>query len=185
MANARLLIITGAPCSGKSTLAALLRTELRWPLLAKDAYKEALFDSLGIGDRAWSKRLSDAAYALMFQSAGELLASGCSCILEGNFRWFEQQARFAALERAHRETRRLQLFCNAPDEVLLRRYRERCETAPRHPGHVDAEAANDVEAEFAEPRMPLPLAGTTLIFDSCRRDAIARLREEVRAWASL
>jgi predicted kinase len=55
-----LLVVTGAPATGKSTIATRLATTLGWPLLAKDDLKEALFDVLGTGDRQWSRRLSDA-----------------------------------------------------------------------------------------------------------------------------
>jgi predicted kinase len=58
----RNVVISGSPGSGKSTLAMALRKQIRWSLLAKDDYKERLFDSMGTGDRAWPRRLSDLAW---------------------------------------------------------------------------------------------------------------------------
>ena len=45
-----LVVVTGLPGSGKTTIAGPLAAELGWPLLGKDTIKEALFDALGTGD---------------------------------------------------------------------------------------------------------------------------------------
>lgn len=46
------VIVNGPPGSGKSTLAGPLAERLGVPLLAKDAVKETLLDTLGYADRA-------------------------------------------------------------------------------------------------------------------------------------
>jgi predicted kinase len=45
-----LVLVTGPPASGKTSLAQPLARHLGRPLLGKDTIKEALFDSLGTGD---------------------------------------------------------------------------------------------------------------------------------------
>jgi hypothetical protein len=81
-----LIVISGPPASGKSALAACLQARHRWPLLAKDTIKECLFDSLGVGDRTWSRRLSDASFELMFRLAAAALGVTPVLMIEGNFR---------------------------------------------------------------------------------------------------
>lgn len=67
-----LVLVNGAPASGKSTLAARLARELALPLIAKDALKEVLFDTLGAPDHARSRELSAASYDLIYAVIGSL-----------------------------------------------------------------------------------------------------------------
>lgn len=75
----RYVIVSGLPGSGKSTLARRLAPALGLPLLDKDDILEALFDSLGIGDADWRKRLSRSAdevlRRLATQMEGAILAT--------------------------------------------------------------------------------------------------------------
>jgi adenylate kinase family enzyme len=43
----RVVIVSGAPGAGKSTMAGPLAGELGFPLLSKDVIKETLFDVVG------------------------------------------------------------------------------------------------------------------------------------------
>jgi predicted kinase len=58
-----LIVVTGLPGSGKATLSAELAARLDLPLIAKDRYKEILFDTLGVRDRSWSRQIGQAAIA--------------------------------------------------------------------------------------------------------------------------
>jgi predicted kinase len=87
----KLLLVTGLPASGKSTVARLLARRYGAPLIAKDAIKEPLFDVLGADSAAHSRKLSDASFAVMFALTRDLLAAGVSVVLEGNFRAGEHE----------------------------------------------------------------------------------------------
>jgi predicted kinase len=158
-----LIVVSGLPSSGKSTIAKQLQGYLPYPLIAKDTLKELLFDSLGTGDRAWSKRLSGAAYTLLFSQTVDHLRLGHSCIIEGNFRWCDLHARFAEL-RAF-EPHVVQLHCIADPAVLVDRFRQRASS--RHAGHVDQASDEEITRELRESEQhPLPLPGTLVTCDT-------------------
>jgi len=151
-----LIVVTGAPGSGKSTIAAALASELELPLLAKDDVKEALFEALGTGDREWSTKLGGATYEVLFAVARRLLESGTSCILESNFSQAEPL-------RSLPPARVVQIFCTASAELILNRYSGRA----RHPGHLDDEIVAELRKRLANQEwQPLDLQGKLIELDT-------------------
>jgi predicted kinase len=136
------VVITGMPATGKTTLARELGARLGWPVIEKDVLKEALYDTLGVGDVEWSQRLGTATYALIFAIAGAVLTAGGSLVAEANFFRGADEARFAGLPAC----RVLQVYCHAPLEVLVERYASRIGT--RHPGHLDGDRVAELRARY-------------------------------------
>lgn len=64
-------VVTGLPASGKSTLARAVGKALALPVVDKDEILEALFDSLGVGDAEWRRRLSRAADEVLRRQASQ------------------------------------------------------------------------------------------------------------------
>lgn len=167
-----LIVVTGPPAAGKTTVARGLAVRLRLPLIAKDTIKEALFDGLGAGDLAWSQRLGQATYLAMLGLAEESVAAGASLVLEANF-IRGGESRLAALR-----ARFVQVHCSAPLEVLIERYRSR----ERHPGHVDAERIGTLrEAVETGRHEPLDLPGETIRLDTTEPVDLDALAERVTA----
>jgi predicted kinase len=168
-----LIVVTGMPSSGKTTLAEDLAHRLQLPLIAKDEIKESLYESLGADDVAASGRLGTAAFELIFALAGTMLADGVSVIVEANF-FRDQAPTFAALP-PHRT---IQLHCEAPLPVLLDRYARRT----RHPGHHDAEKIDELPARFASgAHAPLDIDGELIRLDTTRPIELHDLAERIRA----
>jgi predicted kinase len=154
-----LVIITGLPCTGKTTLARTIAAGLGLPLLAKDDIKERLFDSLGWSDREWSKKLGRATFDLLFYFIEVELRAGHSLIAEARF--FSQYHLEVFQEMQQRQPfRPLVIECVADGEILLRRFIGRSESGERHPGHVDHTSYAEAEAVFLhEEPLPFDLGG--------------------------
>jgi predicted kinase len=144
------LIVTGPPCTGKTTLARRLAATFTLPLMAKDTIKETLFESLGTPDRAGSKRLGGACMELLYLYVESQVAARRSCIVEGNF-----VARFGTPAFRRVQERYpfvpIQVNCVADPAVLAARFRARALSGERHPGHQDHLPR--------DPRLDLPLPG--------------------------
>ena len=158
MRQAHLILITGLPGTGKSTLARTLARHYAMPLICKDAIKEPLFDTFGASDREDSRRLSDASFAVMFSMLRDCTAAGTDVILEGNFRPGEHERLLSDAS-----VRIAQVLCTVSEPVRIARLKARATDPSRHPGHRDA--------EFVASHTPsatgfLHLPGERLTFDT-------------------
>jgi predicted kinase len=138
----RLVYVSGAPGSGKSSLAVPLAAELGFALLTKDRIKESLHDALGPPqpDRAWSRRLGAAAMELMWT----LAADAPAVVIEANFRPYSdyERARLSALA-----PHPVEVHCACPPGLAVKRYN----TRTRHPVHVLTTLDLAAMAEFDRP----------------------------------
>ncbi len=181
-----LILITGAPAAGKTTLGVQLAARLQVPFLAKDAIKEQLFDTLGWSDRAWSQRLSRASFALLYAWIEAHLRVGAPLVVEANFKPEYDSPRFLALRERY-PFALYQIVLRAAPEALQARFAARHAAGARHPGHGDA----DFGAEFAAQLEgglygPLELPGETLALDTTEMQTVdfAAVVETVCRWAA-
>jgi predicted kinase len=166
MPDPLLIIVTDKPGSGKTTLARRLAADFRLPLLYKDGIKEQLFDALGWSDRAWSCKLGQATYPLLYYFVEVQLAAGVSCIVESNFSREYATPDFHTLQQKYR-FRPFQIHCFADGETLLRRFKTRAESAERHPGHVEQDNYAEFEHHLLHDVMePIDIAGTLYPLDT-------------------
>jgi predicted kinase len=158
MEPGRVIVVTGLPGAGKSTLAADLAVRYRLPLLAKDFIKEPLLDVLGAADAAASRRLSDASFAALFRFAAEWAGGGHSFILEGNFRSGEHEA---PLRETLGAADVAQVLCRVPETERLARLAAREGDSSRHAGHRFGERLSATGCGVSNMVPPGVLAGRT------------------------
>lgn len=158
----RVIIVSGPPASGKTTVARPLARRLGFALLSKDDIKESLYTSLGggPGDPAFSSRIGAAAMDLLWD-----LAPHCpSVILEANFRTRspEERARVADLD-----AQVVEVHCRLPLDEASRRFADRARAERHHPAHPLREMSLERMTEYAAPFALSPVIelDTTLPID--------------------
>lgn len=122
----RLVLVTGPPSAGKTTLAASLSAQLELPLLSKDHFKERLahIESSVDDPRDRSRLLSDLAWEHLFEAARR----STEALIEGNVP-IELKEHVISLH-----PRPVEIFCRVPLEVLEARLGGRDD---RHHVHDD------------------------------------------------
>jgi len=151
------IIVQGQPCTGKSRLVRTLTNRLGIPYIARDEFKEVLFDRLGTRDREWSQKLGGASYDLLFAAFEKLLQTRSNFLIESNFTPDLHSQKIAALLRSHGYSA-IDLFLEADPDVLMERFIHRWTTGERHRGHVDNERIEDLRERLKDsPLQPLGL----------------------------
>ena len=156
------VVVSGAPATGKTTLARRLARDVDARLLSKDAIKEALADAIGLPRTvAESSQLGDAAYAALFALLRSTVEAGRAVVVEANFRRGRSEDE---LSRALRGADLRQVHCTTAPERIEARYRDRSD---RHRAHLDALRIDDVAGEVVDGRYaPLTVDGHLLVVET-------------------
>src|SRR5436190_14692998 len=115
-----LVVVTGAPATGKSTIARDLAAELRIPFLSKDELKERLYEVFGSGDTI-EKRIERAALAILHSVAASELDAGVSVVVESDFDAAYDARPLRELVEA-RDVRAVQIHCGGDTETIVRNF---------------------------------------------------------------
>jgi predicted kinase len=144
-----LIVVTGLPGSGKSTISNSLADRLALPLIAKDRFKEILFDTLGTADMAWSQRIGAAAIALQY----DVMSSVSHAVVDSALWTDRSEPELVALQRPM-----IQVFCDCPFELARYRFFARVgDAALRHRGFSEGEMSEEDYDRFKPLREPLRL----------------------------
>jgi predicted kinase len=142
----QIVIVSGAPGAGKTTLAIPLAQELGFALFSKDLVKETITDALGAGggDLPASRRLGGAAMELLWM----LAQHAPQAVLEANFRPHSdyERARLAAFNADI-----VEVYCECGSDEAARRFRDRAAVAGRHAAHPLREMSPAMLAEYDRP----------------------------------
>jgi len=144
-----IIIVTGRPAAGKSTLAKWLSQELKLPLVSKDSIREELFDQLGWKDREWAQALGRASVDMMFYFAQAELEVSHSIIMDNAFHPPISTPRFQTLKEQY-NAESFQIVCDADRETLFQRFKARAGSGNRHPGHSDEDVLDQLYINLAD-----------------------------------
>ena len=127
-AAATIVLVTGIPASGKSTLSRLLSDALLLPVLSKDVVKEALHDSLGTTDPvAVSKASAEVIWRLLPHfPAGAIVDMWLDPVRDAG-------VAVDGLRRGGIISGAVEIQCRCPGDVAVERYRRRSRS-PAHRG---------------------------------------------------
>ena len=128
------ILITGHPATGKTTLAHYLAQALGLPLLYRDGLKEKLADTLGWSDDEWSLKLGSATWELLYHLVETLLRAQVAHIVESNFTPQYATPRWQTL-MAQYPLQIIQIRCEADPVITAQRHQARKERGERHPIH--------------------------------------------------
>lgn len=163
------ILLTGLPGSGKTTLSRPMAKELHLPVLHLDTIKEAIFDSVGYSTRAWSEFLSTAGREIGMRQLPQV----GPCILDMFMTLAEARARLK--DQAELV---VEIHCRLSYEAAYERFSVRARSGERHPGHVDTEVTFEFYKSALIPYMvdrPFRLGGPVLEVDTSREVDLAAL----------
>ena len=167
-----LVVVSGPPAAGKTTLARGIGQRLGLPVFTKDDLKESLYDSLGWDDLDSSRRFGKASIDLLFNIMEVQLSAGKGLIAESNFYARYDPPRFKRLAERCRH-RLLQVYCSTTDEAIVSRYRARGASGSRHPAHFDGANVERLRQGLAEGVWePLDVPGRLITVDTSSFEAV-------------
>ncbi|MBQ3075562.1 MAG: AAA family ATPase [Clostridia bacterium] len=128
------IVLTGMPATGKSTICKALAEHFGFPVVEKDAIKEELFDTVGFTCYAEKRALDHAANAVVIHVVEEILKVGGNVLIDNNFDDVSGK-RFQSLLEQY-APKCVCVFLRGDLGVLHRRYTLRDNAHARHLGHV-------------------------------------------------
>lgn len=125
----KLILVTGAPASGKSTIAEAISKHTRIRYISKDLFKIRLFERYGFTTHSEKKRLSILGESQMYDEIQQCVDTNENLIVDNNFKDFIKIREIIKEKNVDLYC----IYCDCEYELLAQRYNERIRTGNRHP----------------------------------------------------
>lgn len=126
----RLIILTGAPASGKSSIAKAVGKELGIDVISKDGFKIELFEKYGFTNHAEKKKLSIMGEEMMHETIKKYVMQNKDLFVDNNFKHFDSIRDILENTEVIVEIRCI--YCVADYDILAKRYNDRIRNGNRH-----------------------------------------------------
>lgn len=129
--NTRLIIVSGLPCTGKTTIARSIAKHLQLPMVNADTYRMFLFDEFDTPSGREKQEVENASVPFLFELVEVQLATQRSCVVETPRQSEEETRRFRSMAERY-GVEFVQIHCVADSAILFERFRRRSETGETH-----------------------------------------------------
>lgn len=126
----KLIILTGAPASGKSSIAEAVGAKLGIDVISKDGFKIELFERYGFTNHAEKKKLSIEGEKIMHDTIKDYVKKNIDLIVDNNFKHFNTVREI--ISQADVDVVIKCVYCIADYDVLAKRYNDRISSGNRH-----------------------------------------------------
>lgn len=158
-----LIVVTGRPASGKSTLAGIIAKAIKCPLISRDQLKEGYINTLGIQHDQLDDSAALHIYQVFFEVIGHLVSRGISVVVEAAFQdhlWRPQ----LLLLRDKAEIR--VVICRIEPDLAKRRFADRLMSDPDRDRFHGDNLARDKAGLVTETYVSLNMDVPTLLVDT-------------------
>jgi predicted kinase len=114
-----LVVITGRPGSGKTTLAHNLAKEMHCPAFCRDEFKEGFVNTIGLNHASLDQDINWQIYETFFQTVEFMVSKGVSLIVEAAF---QHKLWFPKLDSLQNKTRMSIFICAVEPQVARSRF---------------------------------------------------------------
>jgi len=159
-----LLVVTGSPASGKTTLAHLLANKINCPLLSRDELKEGLINTLELSHSQVDRSVDLQVYETFFETIELLLSKNISLVVEAAFQ--DKLWRPKLLPLLQKAAIKI-IICKADLTLIKARFANRLSTNPdREKFHGDQSMNAEQIASLIDHYNPVKMEVPTLEVDT-------------------
>lgn len=171
-----LLIVTGRPASGKSTLAHLLSKQINCPLLSRDELKEGYINTVNITHAEADDSVAQHIYDTFFEAIELFITKGISIIAEAAFQ--DKLWKSKLLNLSGKAAIKI-IICTTNLDILNSRFINRLLNNPNREKYHGDKEMNLINGDYTPVNMDVPTleVDTTENYDPNLQEIISFIKE--------